>query len=117
MRSAVASPDKVRVGIIGVGNGASSFVQGLSFYQDTDTNEPIPGLMSTDIGGYKPNDITLASAFDVASTKIGRDVADAIKAPPNNTTRFTEVAQTGVTVQRGPTLDGLGRYLQDDVEE
>ncbi|HZR88171.1 MAG TPA: inositol-3-phosphate synthase [Bradyrhizobium sp.] len=106
---------RVRVGIVGVGNCASSFVQGLSHYRNAKSNEPVPGLMNADVGGYHVSDIELASAFDVNANKVGRDIADAIWAEPNNTCRFSDVAQTGVVVQRGPVLDGIGRYLEDDV--
>ncbi|HVX91818.1 MAG TPA: inositol-3-phosphate synthase [Xanthobacteraceae bacterium] len=108
---------KVRVGIVGVGNCASSFVQGLSYYCDARANEPVPGLMNADLGGYHVSDVEIASAFDVNAKKVGRDVAEAIYAPPNNTFRFVDVKETGVTVQRGPTLDGIGRYLRDEIEE
>lgn len=107
----------VRVGIVGVGNCASSFLQGLSFYEEAAANEPIPGLMHADLGGYRVRDIVVASAFDVVEGKVGRDVAEAIHARPNDTLRFADVAPTGVTVARGPTLDGLGRYLSARVRE
>ena len=107
----------VRVGIVGVGNCASSFVQGLSYYSGTRSNEPVPGIMNADIGGYGIDDIKVASAFDISEEKVGHDVADAIFAPPNNTYKFASVEPTGVTVQRGPTLDGIGRYLKDDIHE
>lgn len=107
----------LRVGLVGVGNCASSFVQGLSFYRDARSNEPPPGLMHAEIGGYHVADITLSAAFDVSAAKVGRDVAEAILAPPNNTHRFAEVPPTGVRVERGPTLDGLGRYLTGEIEE
>jgi myo-inositol-1-phosphate synthase len=107
----------LRVGIVGVGNCASSFVQGLSYYRDAQSNEPIPGLMNTDVGGYRIRDISIASAFDVSAAKVGRDVAEAIHAPPNNTIRFADVEPTGVRVERGNTLDGLGKYLRDEIEE
>lgn len=108
---------KIRVGLVGVGNCASSFVQGLSFYRDARANEPVPGLMNADLGGYHIGDIEISAAFDVSAAKVGRDVADAIHAPPNNTARFSDVKPTGVIVERGPTLDGLGRYLREDIEE
>ena len=108
---------KVRIGIVGVGNCASSLVQGLTYYRDADGNEPVPGLMHVDLGGYHVRDLEIAAAFDVADTKVGRDVAEAIYAQPNNTHRFADVEPTGVVVQRGPTLDGVGRYLQDVIEE
>ena len=107
----------VRVGIVGVGNCASSFVQGLSYYRGMQSNEPVPGIMNADIGGYGIDDIKIASAFDVAAGKVGRDVSEAIFAEPNNTFRFAEVEPTGVRVERGPTLDGIGEYLRDDVIE
>jgi myo-inositol-1-phosphate synthase len=111
------SGSKVRVGIVGVGNCASSFVQGLSYYSVVGANEPVPGLMHTDIGGYGPSDIEISAAFDINASKVGHDVAEAIYANPNNTYRFADVKRTGVVVQRGRTLDGLGRYLCDDIAE
>jgi myo-inositol-1-phosphate synthase len=107
----------VRVGIVGVGNCASSFVQGLSFYSNARANEPVPGLMNVDLGGYHVGDIRISAAFDVSADKVGYDVADAIYARPNNTFRFADVKPTGVTVERGRTLDGLGRYLREDIRE
>lgn len=108
---------KVRVGIVGVGNCASSLVQGLTYYRNAVGNEPIPGLMHADLGGYHIGDVEIASAFDVAASKVGHDVAEAIFAGTNNTVRFAEVAATSVEVHRGPTLDGIGRYLRDEIEE
>jgi myo-inositol-1-phosphate synthase len=102
---------------VGVGNCASSFVQGLSYYAEARANEPPPGLMNVELGGYHVGDVEVVSAFDVARSKVGRDVADAIFAAPNNTHRFADPAATGVQVRRGPTLDGLGRYLRGEVEE
>ncbi len=112
-----AGRDGVRVGVVGVGNCASALVQGLTYYRDAEANEPIPGLMNVDVGGYHVRDVSIASAFDVHSTKVGRDVADAIFTAPNNTHRFSDVPATGVTVRRGPTLDGIGAYLADDITE
>jgi myo-inositol-1-phosphate synthase len=109
--------DKIRIGIVGVGNCASSLVQGLSFYSDVRDNEQVPGLLHVELGGYRPKDIEISCAFDIASGKVGRDVADAIAAPPNNTVRFADVAPTGVVVERGPTLDGIGTYLRGTIEE
>jgi myo-inositol-1-phosphate synthase len=103
--------------VVGVGNCASSFVQGLTYYRDAQTNEPVPGLMNVELGGYHVGDVEIASAFDVSAHKVGRDVADAILAPPNNTQRFSPVAPTKVNVERGPTYDGLGKYLRDEVPE
>jgi len=108
---------KVRVGLIGVGNCASSLVQGLTYYREASGNEPVPGLMHVELGGYHISDIEISSAFDVADAKVGRDVSEAIYAGTNNTQRFADVAETGVVVQRGPTLDGIGRYLEDQIEE
>ncbi|MGF6227530.1 myo-inositol-1-phosphate synthase [Inquilinus ginsengisoli] len=112
------SSKPIRLGIVGVGNCASSLVQGLTYYRDTPAgNEPPPGLMNIELGGYHIGDIEVASAFDVAAAKVGRDVAEAITAPPNNTHRFADVTATGVRVERGNTLDGLGKYLRDRIEE
>jgi myo-inositol-1-phosphate synthase len=108
---------KVRVGIVGVGNCASSLVQGLSYYRDASGNEPVPGLMNVELGGYHVNDVEVSAAFDVNASKVGRDVADAIFARPNNTQRFALVPPSGIRVHRGPTLDGIGKYLRDTVEE
>jgi myo-inositol-1-phosphate synthase len=107
---------KVRIGIVGVGNCASSLVQGLRYYREAKSNEPVPGLMNVSVGGYHIRDIELAAAFDVNARKVGKDVADALWEAPNNTCRFAEVPPTGVTVLRGRTLDGIGQYLQEDVE-
>jgi myo-inositol-1-phosphate synthase len=109
--------DKVRVGLVGVGNCASSFVQGLAYYRDTDCDAEIPGLMGPSIGGYSIRDIEISAAFDVSAKKVGRDVSEAIFAEPNNTHRFAHPAPAGVRVARGPTLDGLGKNLQDTVPE
>jgi myo-inositol-1-phosphate synthase len=98
-----------------VGNCASSLVQGFTYYRDAKSNEPVPGLMNADVGGYHISDIEISSAFDVHANKVGRDVAEAIFTGPNNTHRFAAVAETGVTVRRGPVLDGIGQYLEDDV--
>ena len=108
---------KLRVAIVGVGNCASSFVQGLSFYRGASAGEPVPGLMHAELGGYHVSDIQIVAAFDISAEKVGKDLASAVYAPPNNTIRFAEVPPTGVTVQRGNTLDGIGRYLRDVVPE
>ena len=108
---------KVRVGIVGVGNCASSLVQGISYYAEATANEPPPGLMNVDLGGYHVSDIEIASAFDVHAGKVGRDVSEAILLEPNNTYVFAKPDKAGVQVQRGPTLDGIGKYLKDRVEE
>src|SRR3954451_13419598 len=115
MHSRLQERRRVRVGILGLSNGGSSFIQGLIYYRDAKSTEPVPGLMNADVGGYHISDVEISSAFDVSAHKVGRDVADAIFMRPNNTHRFTTVAETGVTVRRGPVLDGVGRYLEDDV--
>ena len=103
---------KIRVGIIGVGNCASSLVQGIEFYRNAPTEDFVPGLMHVELGGYHVSDIEFSAAFDVASTKVGRDLGEAIFAEPNNTMRFAEVPKLGVKVHRGMTHDGLGKYLK-----
>src|SRR3979490_3300820 len=109
--------ESVRLGIIGVGNCASSLVQGLWFYRNVGANGPVPGLMNPELGGYGVRNIEISTAFDVSASKAGRDVADAILAAPNNTERFAKVPATNVPVRRGRTLDGLGRYLRDEIKE
>ena len=108
---------QLRVGIVGVGNCASSLVQGLEYYKDARSNEPVPGLMNVEVGGYHVDDVRPVAAFDISAAKVGRDLGAALFAEPNNTQRFAAVPNLGVTVQRGPTLDGLGRYLRDVVTE
>ncbi|MBV8614464.1 MAG: inositol-3-phosphate synthase [Acetobacteraceae bacterium] len=108
---------KLRVAIAGVGNCASSLVQGVRFYADADPAERVPGLMHVSLGGYHVRDIAFSAAFDVTEAKVGRDLAEAIGAAPNNTHVFADVPPTGVTVRRGPTLDGIGRYLHGAVRE
>jgi myo-inositol-1-phosphate synthase len=111
------SRKKLRVGIVGVGNCASSFVQGLSHYAEATTNEPPPGLMHVDLGGYHVSDIQLAAAFDIHAGKVGRDLGEAILALPNNTMQFAAPGRTGVEVLRGPTFDGVGQYMAGDIPE
>jgi myo-inositol-1-phosphate synthase len=108
---------KVRVAIIGVGNCASSFVQGVQFYKDATETEEIPGLMHVNLGGYHIRDIEFSAAFDVVSTKVGKDLSEAILAHPNNTIEFAKVPKMGVKVNRGMTHDGLGKYLKLVVEK
>jgi len=108
---------KVRIAIAGVGNCASSLVQGLRFYRDADPSETVPGLMHVTLGDYHVSDVEVVAAFDVDGKKVGRDVAEAIFTEPNNTIRFADVAPLGVEVQRGPTFDGLGTYYRETVEE
>ena len=108
---------KVRVAIAGVGNCASSLVQGVEFYRDADPNERVPGLMHVELGGYHVGDVEFVAAFDVDAAKVGLDVGKAIFAGQNNTIRFAHVGELGVQVQRGPTLDGLGKYYRQTIEE
>ena len=108
---------QLRVGLVGVGNCASSFVQGLAHYRDAAGNEPTPGLMHAELGGWRVRDVAVSAAFDVGADKVGRDVSEAIRAAPNNTASFAAVGAAGVVVERGPTLDGLGKYLREEVEE
>ncbi len=108
--------DKVRVAIIGVGNCASSFVQGVEFYRDADPNESVPGLMHVDLGGYHVRDIEFSAAFDIDADKVGKDLSEAIFSGQNNTLKFADkVPQLGVEVQRGMTHDGLGKYLKEKI--
>ena len=108
---------KVKIAIVGVGNCASSLVQGLTYYENADPADPVPGLMHVDLGGYHVHDVQVVAAFDVDAKKVGTDVAEAIVSEPNNTIRFADVPPIGVTVQRGPTFDGLGRYYRETIEE
>jgi myo-inositol-1-phosphate synthase len=109
--------DKVRVAIIGVGNCASSFVQGVEFYRDADPAQAVPGLMHVDLGAYHVGDIEFSAAFDVDATKVGRDLSEAIWAGNNNTLKFADVPRLGVRVHRGMTHDGIGRYLSEKIEK
>ena len=111
------SAKTVRVAIVGVGNCASSLVQGLEYYKDADDDARVPGLMHVRFGDYHISDIEVVAAFDVDAKKVGADVSEAIFASENNTIKFAEVPQLGVTVQRGPTLDGLGEYYQEIITE
>jgi myo-inositol-1-phosphate synthase len=108
---------KIRVAIIGVGNCASSLVQGVTFYQDASETDFVPGLMHVNLGGYHIKDIEFTAAFDVSDQKVGKDLSEAIFAEPNNTFKFADVPHLGVNVYRGATLDGLGKYLRDVVTE
>src|SRR6202163_395019 len=107
----------IRVAIAGVGNCASSLVQGVTYYRDADPTESVPGLMHVVLGGYHVRDVEFVAAFDVDSTKVGLDLGKAISAGQNNTIRFAQVGDVGVTVQRGPTFDGLGKYYRQTIEE
>ncbi len=103
----------VNVAIIGVGNCASSLVQGVHFYRDAKDDEFVPGLMNVNLGGYHVSDINFTAAIDIDARKVGRDLGEAIYTEPNNTYRFADVPKTGVVVQRGMTHDGLGKYLSE----
>jgi myo-inositol-1-phosphate synthase len=109
--------EKVRVAIIGVGNCASSFVQGVHFYRDADAAQAVPGLMHVDLGGYHVSDIEFTCAFDVNETKVGKDLGEAIWAEPNNTIKFADdvPAKLGAPVYRGMTHDGIGKYLSEKI--
>src|SRR6478609_2586715 len=107
----------VRVAIVGVGNCASSLVQGVEYYRNADPNDRVPGLMHVTFGDYHVSDVQFVAAFDVDAKKVGMDLAEAIVASENNTIKLTDVPPTGVTVQRGPTFDGLGTYYREMITE
>jgi myo-inositol-1-phosphate synthase len=109
--------NKIRVAIAGVGNCASSLIQGIEYYRDADPAETVPGLMHVNLGGYHVGDVEFVAAFDVDAAKVGLDLGKAIFAGQNNTIRFASVGEVGVTVQRGPTFDGLGKYYRQTIEE
>src|SRR5947207_2892444 len=113
VRSDSRSRRKVRVAILGVGNCASSLVQGVKYYRDAKPGESIPGLMHVDLGGYHIRDIEFSAAFDIDKDKVGKDLADAISAGHNNTVKFADVPHLGFRVERGMTHDGLGKYLSE----
>ena len=116
-RAKSSSKRKIRVAIIGVGNCASSLVQGVHYYRNAKVKDRIPGLMHVDLGGYRISDVEFVAAFDVDRTKVGKDLADAIYAGPNNTYRFADVPRSGVKVSRGMTHDGIGKYLSTVVHK
>ncbi len=107
----------IRVAIVGVGNCASSLVQGVHYYRDADPASTVPGLMHVTFGEYHVNDVQFVAAFDVDDKKVGKDLAEAISSSENNTITFAEVPTTGITVQRGHTLDGLGKYYRQTIDE
>jgi myo-inositol-1-phosphate synthase len=107
----------VRVAIVGVGNCASSLVQGVEYYKDADPAGTVPGLMHVKLGDYHVNDVQFVAAFDVDDKKVGKDLAEAINSSENNTIKIADVPTTGVTVQRGHTLDGLGKYYRLTIDE
>ena len=108
---------KIRLAIAGVGNCASSLVQGITYYKDADPDERVPGLMHVKLGDYHVGDVEIVAAFDVDATKVGIDLGKAIFSGPNNTIRFADPGHLNVTVQRGPTLDGFGEYYTQECEE
>ena len=107
----------VRVAIVGVGNCASSLIQGVEYYKNANPGDRVPGLMHVTFGPYHVRDVEFVAAFDVDAKKVGRDLAEAIGASENNTIKICDVAPTGITVQRGPTMDGLGEYYQEMISE
>jgi myo-inositol-1-phosphate synthase len=107
--------EKVRVAIVGVGNCANSFIQGIEYYKDADPAGDVPGLMHVDLGGYHVRDIEFVAAFDIDSEKVGKDLSKAIWSGQNDTYKFAEVPQMGIEVQRGMTHDGLGKYLKEKI--
>ena len=111
------SSGRIRVAIVGVGNCASSLVQGVEYYRNADAESRVPGLMHVKLGQYHVGDIDFVAAFDVDGKKVGQDLSDAIGASENNTIKFADVPPTGVIVQRGHTLDGLGKYYMQTIEE
>jgi myo-inositol-1-phosphate synthase len=106
---------KLRVAIVGVGNCANSFIQGVEYYKDADPADQVPGLMHVDLGGYHVSDIEFVAAFDIDSEKVGKDLSKAIWSGQNNTIKFAEVPHKGIEVQRGMTHDGLGKYLKQKI--
>jgi myo-inositol-1-phosphate synthase len=108
---------KVRVAIAGVGNCASALVQGVEYYKAASETDFVPGLMHVNLGGYHVKDIEFVAAFDVDESKVGKELTEALLAPPNNTIQFAKVPSTDVKVQRGPTMDGLGKYYHLTIDE
>jgi len=107
----------IRVAVVGVGNCASSLVQGVHYYRDADPSQTVPGLMHVTFGDYHVRDVEFVAAFDVDDKKVGKDLAEAINASENNTIKIADVPTTGITVQRGHTLDGLGKYYRQTIDE
>ncbi|MDX6586314.1 MAG: myo-inositol-phosphate synthase [Solirubrobacterales bacterium] len=115
-RNGARSDDgKVRVAIVGVGNCANSFIQGVEYYKDADPDAQVPGLMHVDLGGYHVKDIEFVAAFDIDSEKVGKDLSEAIWSGQNDTIKFADVSHMGIEVQRGMTHDGLGKYLKQKI--
>ena len=114
---AVDHQDEVRVAIVGVGNCASSFIQGVEYYKDADPEDFVPGLMHVDLGGYHVGDVKFTAAFDIDADKVGKDLSEAIWRGQNNTLKFSDVPNLGVEVHRGMTHDGLGKYLKEKIQK
>jgi myo-inositol-1-phosphate synthase len=117
MNKEATAMGSVRVAIVGVGNCASSLIQGVEYYRNADPTDRVPGLMHVTFGDYHVSDVTFVAAFDVDAKKVGMDLAEAIVASENNTITLCDVPPTGVTVQRGPTLDSLGQYYREIIDE
>jgi len=113
----VTSSKEIRVAIVGVGNCANSLIQGVYYYKDAPVDQEIPGLMNVVVGGYHVRDVKFVAAFDVDAKKVGKDLVDAMWSSENNTIKFANVPAAGITVQRGVTLDGLGKYYKETIEE
>src|SRR5688572_2108581 len=113
----VSANNPVKVAIVGVGNCATSLIQGVEYYRNADPSGAVPGLMHVTFGDYHVSDVEFVAAFDVDAKKVGFDLADATTASENNTIKICDVPPTGVTVQRGHTLDGLGKYYRETIEE
>ena len=109
--------EKVRVAIVGVGNCANSFIQGVQYYKDADPGDEVPGLMHVELGGYHVRDVEFVAAFDIDAEKVGKDLSEAIWSGQNNTIKFADVPQLGVKVERGMTHDGLGKYLKEKIKK
>src|SRR5690625_2409668 len=116
-RSFVLSNQTVRVAIAGLGNCATSLIEGVEYYKTASADDTVPGLMHVQFGDYHVSDLEFVTAFDVDADKVGLDIAEAIRASENNTIKLTDVPKTGVKVLRGPTLDGLGKYYRETIEE
>jgi myo-inositol-1-phosphate synthase len=114
---ALRQRDEVRVAVVGVGNCACSFVQGVEYYKDADPSDFVPGLMHVDLGGYHVGDVKFSAAFDIDADKVGKDVSEAIWSGQNNTIKFADVPELGVKVNRGMTHDGLGKYLKEKIRK
>src|SRR5512141_2248387 len=108
---------EVRIAIVWLGNCVVSLVQGLEYYKDADPADRVPGLMHVELGGYHIHDVKVVAAFDVDAKKVGKDVSEAIFTEPNNTIRFSDVPPLGVSVLRGRTLDGLGEFYRETIDE